>query len=78
MTSYPYDISIKMYWLLKINPKSILDIGCGFGSFGVLCREYTDVVQGRIRRDTYKTYIEAVEIDPNYIILLKFIIYIII
>ena len=32
--------------IIQLQPKSVLDVGCGFGKWGYLCREYLDVFPG--------------------------------
>jgi len=46
------------------DPKSILDIGAGFGKYGLLFREHLDIRKGRLDSDSWKTTIDAVE--PSY------------
>lgn len=53
--------------LNKEKPKTILDIGVGFGRWGSLCREILDVFAGRYYLETWKTHIEGIEIFPEYI-----------
>ena len=48
-------------------PKSILDIGIGFGKYGFLAREYTDISNERYDRDQWTTRIDGIEIFPRYI-----------
>jgi len=50
-----------------VKPKSILDVGCGFGKWGFLAREYLDVWEGRYYKSDWQTKIDAVEIFPDYI-----------
>ena len=52
---------------LKPNPASILDIGAGFGKYGVLLRERYDIRFKRYERLDWKTKIDAVEIWPHYV-----------
>ena len=59
--------------ILALNPKSILDIGVGFGSKGMLFREYTDIWQGNYRN--WKTRIDGIEIFEDYITPLQELIY---
>jgi hypothetical protein len=48
-------------------PKSILDIGVGFGKYGVLLREYLDVWNERYSRDQWQTRIDGIEVFKEYI-----------
>jgi SAM-dependent methyltransferase len=50
----------------NLQPRSVLDIGCGFGKYGVLIREYLDVWQERLEPDTWKTRIVGVEAFAAY------------
>jgi len=56
----------------QLQPHSILDIGVGFGKWGHLFREYTDIVQSeldpsRYRRENWQTRIEGIEGFAPYI-----------
>jgi peptidylprolyl isomerase len=51
--------------IMEKNPMSVLDIGVGFGKFGFLAREYTDVRLGRYF--DWKTRIDGIEIFEKYI-----------
>lgn len=48
-------------------PSSVLDIGPGFGKYGVLLRERLDVRYNRYDRKDWKVQIDAVEIYTPYI-----------
>ena len=52
--------------LQRLNPRSILEIGVGFGKWGVIAREYLDAWQGRFRREDWQVRIEGVEIFEGY------------
>ena len=65
-TSRPYFTSWLCDFILETKPKSILDIGVGFGSFGVLAREYTDIWNGNYQKYEWLTRIDGVEIFKNY------------
>lgn len=67
MTSYPYDIAYKAIWICQIQPESVYDIGIGFGSFGVMVREYTDIQGNRWHKNEYKTQIMGCEIYEPYV-----------
>lgn len=49
------------------NPRSILDVGCGFGKFGVLLRERYDIRKNRYEKKDWMTKIDAVEVWAKYI-----------
>jgi 2-polyprenyl-3-methyl-5-hydroxy-6-metoxy-1,4-benzoquinol methylase len=51
---------------MQLNPQSILDIGAGFGKYGVLCREYLEY-WGTDAALNWKRKIDAVEVFPAYI-----------
>jgi peptidylprolyl isomerase len=51
--------------IIEKNPRSVLDIGIGFGKFGFLAREYTDVRLGRYFKR--QTRIDGIEIFESYI-----------
>lgn len=57
--------AMRLIWGLQ--PASVLDVGCGFGRWGFLCRELLDVFKGRIEKDAWKTRIDAVEVFGGYI-----------
>jgi hypothetical protein len=50
----------------RLQPKRILDLGIGFGKYGVLLREYLDVAEFRIRPEQWKLTIDGVEAFENY------------
>lgn len=45
---------------------SVLDVGCGFGKWGMLLREYLDLWDGRYEY-SFKRTIDAVEVFSDYI-----------
>ena len=47
--------------------KSVLDLGCGFGKYGYLSREYFDAWHGRYEEKSWTTRIVGVEIFEKYI-----------
>ena len=54
-------------YIIRKQPKSVLDCGMGFGKYGMLAREYTDIWNGRIKKKDWKTVIDGVEVFKNYI-----------
>ena len=53
--------------IIGAQPKSVLDVGCGFGKWGYLCREYLDAFNGRFRPEDWTTRIDGVEFFEPYI-----------
>jgi len=66
-TSRPDHLSYLCNRILELKPKTILDIGVGFGSKGVLFREYTDIWNGNYKKESWKTIINGIEIFKEYI-----------
>jgi len=52
--------------LMAWNPDSILDVGSGFGKWGILIREYLEVWQGRLSPETWIKRVDALEIFAPY------------
>lgn len=52
--------------LQRLKPQSILDVGVGFGKWGVVAREYLEAWEGRFRREEWRIRIEGIEIFENY------------
>ena len=50
----------------ELNPSSVLDVGCGAGKWGVLCREYLDLWDGRESVER-RVKIDAIEIFLEYL-----------
>ena len=49
----------------KLKPRSILDVGIGFGKWGLLFREYLDVMAGRVFPDQWQIKIDGIIYKPN-------------
>lgn len=47
--------------LKKIKPKSILDIGVGFGRWGITNREFLEIWDGNLKKEDWKTEIHGIE-----------------
>lgn len=52
--------------IISLKPNSVLDIGSGYGKFGVLCREYLELWDGRQKYE-FKKRIDCVEVFKEYI-----------
>jgi len=53
--------------VMELKPNSILDIGCGFGKYGFLCREYLDIWERRYEKKDWKVIIDGCEVFEYYI-----------
>lgn len=65
-TSDPRVIESACKSIIWNKPESVLDIGVGFGKWGVLAREYTDIWNRRFYKDEWKTLIHGIEIHEKY------------
>lgn len=61
-TSNWQNISYCVDLIRKINPQKVLDVGVGFGRWGMVCREFLDVWNGRVDISTWKTEIIGIEV----------------
>jgi SAM-dependent methyltransferase len=50
----------------SLEPRSVLDIGCGFGKYGVLLREYLDVWHERLDVDDWQIHLEGIDAFAPY------------
>jgi 2-polyprenyl-3-methyl-5-hydroxy-6-metoxy-1,4-benzoquinol methylase len=62
----PESISHIVDLVIRLDPESILDVGIGYGKWGVLCREYTDIRHGRYGRKQWRVKIDGIEIFRDY------------
>lgn len=65
-SSQHFQISKIMDIIIALKPSSVLDVGAGFGKYGVLCREYLDLWDGK-QQYTFESRIDAVEVFSRYI-----------
>ena len=49
-----------------LQPRSILDVGCGFGKYGMLLREYLDVWHERYDKERWQVRIVGIEAFEQY------------
>lgn len=66
-TSFPDTITTVVKAIQALAPASVLDIGCGFGKYGLLCREYLDIWWLRYRKQEWRVRIDAVEAFELYL-----------
>lgn len=53
--------------VMALQPRTILDVGCGNGRYGFLFRECLDLNYGRLLKDKWSVIIDAVEVERQYI-----------
>jgi SAM-dependent methyltransferase len=66
-TSNWQNISYCIELIRELSPRSVLDIGAGYGRWGILCREFLDVWEGRTYPESWTTRIDGVEGFPRNI-----------
>src|SRR5712691_2226949 len=71
-SSRPNTIPAVIHLVRQLKPRSILDVGIGFGKWGHLFREYTDILESehepaRYRRENWTVRIDGIEGYPEYI-----------
>ena len=71
-SSRPNTIPTVIHLLRQLKPQSILDVGVGFGKWGHLFREYTDILEAerdpaRYRRENWRVRIDGIEGHTAYL-----------
>jgi hypothetical protein len=71
-SSFAEQIPVVLYVMAQLKPKSVLDVGKGFGKYGFLLHEYVGVSTARSPdpmlslKEQSSIAIDGVEIQPNY------------
>jgi SAM-dependent methyltransferase len=66
-TSNWQNISYNIELVRKLNPKTILDVGVGFGRWGFLFREFLEIWDDSNYKGEWNRIIDGVEIFPDYL-----------
>ena len=66
-TSHPNQINQIINLIITLSPQKILEIGPGFGAYGVLAREYLDIADGRENYKHWQRQIDCIEVFPEYL-----------
>lgn len=61
-----HQISDVLHVVEQVRPRSVLDVGVGFGKWGLLCREILELYEGRLTRESWARRIEGIEVYPPY------------
>lgn len=68
MPSSPFQQLTQIVEIIRVlNPSSVLDVGIGFGKYGVLAREYLDVNSGHLRPTEWQRRIDGIEAFRSYL-----------
>ncbi len=67
-TSHPYQLNQIMHLVIQQKPKTVLEIGIGFGKYGMLLREYLEIWGEGDYYDQYTRTIDGIEIYEPYIL----------
>ena len=59
-------VSSVMHIVERAQPESILDVGIGFGKWGILCREMLEAKHGRLQPSEWRLRIDGIEIHEGY------------
>jgi hypothetical protein len=62
-SSFPDALSVVAAWVQALAPAAVLDVGIGFGKYGLLFREYLDVSPRSERGEAYGAAASRVRID---------------
>lgn len=65
VSSYDH-LSEVMYAITRIKPTTVLDIGIGFGKWGILCREGLEATHGRFQKNEWQVRIDGIEVFEQY------------
>src|SRR5215813_213278 len=65
-TSDYFNITPMMHIIGQLRPLAVLDIGCGFGKYGVLLREYLDVWDERVDPKSWKVQLIGIDAFAPY------------
>lgn len=65
-TSWYHVIPSILEFIERYRPRSILDVGVGFGKYGVLLREALEVPHGRYHKSQWRLKVEGIEVFRGY------------
>ena len=59
-------LPIVMHYVIRLRPQRLLDVGVGFGAYGVLTRQYLDAGYGRYAKPDWALTVDGVEVHAPY------------
>lgn len=66
-SSHWHQLNEIMELIALANPKSVLDVGVGFGKYGFLSREYLELWDGRQKYSDWQRRIDGIEVCEGYL-----------
>ena len=66
-SSMHFNLTFMTDFIFRCKPKTVLDIGIGFGKWGLLCREFIEAHADRCFPKQWKCRVDGVEIWKRYI-----------
>jgi len=66
-SSMHFNLSFMTGFIFKCKPKTVLDVGVGYGKWGLLCREFIEAHADRCFPKDWKSRVDGVEIWERYI-----------
>ena len=66
-TSHPYQIDDIIRLIIETAPKNIIDVGVGFGKYGVLAREYLELWDGIKPYHNWNHRIDGIDAFKSYL-----------
>jgi SAM-dependent methyltransferase len=64
--SNPEHVPVVLHFAQAVRPRTVLDVGIGTGSYGLLLRQSLDIGFGRVQPDSWQTQIDGIEIFEPY------------
>jgi 2-polyprenyl-3-methyl-5-hydroxy-6-metoxy-1,4-benzoquinol methylase len=65
-TSDHHNITAILTVISGLQPRSVLDVGCGYGKYGSLLREYLDIWHERLEPSQWNVSLSGIEAFPRY------------
>src|SRR5689334_10233491 len=62
--SWHFPTGLILDQVARLEPTSVIDIGVGYGKWGLLLREQLDWTHGRLPRDEWEARIDGIEVFP--------------
>ena len=64
--SNPWHMATVLHYARAVKPVRILDIGVGMGAYGFMLRQFLDVINENVSKNTWEKCVEGIEIFEAY------------